>query len=696
MQHLERLIRPRSVAVVGASETDGKTGNMIARNIIAHAYDGEVFFVNPGREKILKRRSYPSLAAIGQRVDCVIIAVPAEKVYDIIADAVDVCQCFIVVAAGFSEVGLVGHNREMRLRVLAEENNLLILGPNCLGVVLPAQSLNMSFAPGLPHQGRTALITQSGALGVAVMDRAHAEHYGFSAVISIGNKMHVDEAVLVEYFASDNATDTIALYMEGMNGDAMPFLRAVMMAREKGKRVVVLKSGRSQDAQRAVALHTGALAGSDEVFDAALIKAGALRVHSLAEMMAVLRVRAYARPQEPFVRDVRVGIVTNAGGIGVLATDALSTTDGVLLATLTPETRDALRDVLPHAASVLNPVDVLGDAFADRYRHAIEALIADPHTDAIYVIVTPQAQTPVDEIAHVITQLQEKTDKPIITSLIGGDRVTESVRYLGRHGVAHVDTLDHAAVALRSLRHNAHHGSIVLQYKSDRERARKMRTIFDKVAPAQAMLYADDVARVARAYAIPLVRHIDITTGLAANQKITYPCVVKVDDPTVAHKTDRGGVIVGIKTLRELDSARKNLKSLFTKDARIIVQPLLPVKMELLIGMTRDVAFGTVIVVGLGGIYTETFHVVQRLIAPLSLREVKSVLMRGSLGFLFTTTRGQEPYDVERVAHVILAVAQIAQECPEISALDINPFLVYNDDSVDIAVDMKIMLQRTR
>ena len=695
MHHVEQLIRPRSVAVVGASETEGKTGNMIARNVVAHAYDGEVFFVNPGRETVLGRRSYPSLTAIGQEVDCAIIAVPAEKVYDIIAEATDVCRCFIVVAAGFSEVGLVGHNREMRLRALAEKNDLLILGPNCLGVILPALSLNMSFAPGLPHGGRTALITQSGALAVAVMDRAYAEHYGFSAVISIGNKMQVDEAMLVEYFANDDATDTIALYMEGMNGDGMPFLRAVVRAREKGKRVVVLKSGRSHDAQRAVALHTGALAGSDEVFDAALVKTGALRVHALAELMAVLRVRAYARPREPFVRDVRVGIVTNAGGIGVLATDAIVTTRGVTLAPLSPETRNALRDVLPHAASVHNPVDVLGDAFADRYRHAIEILLADPSTDAIYVLVTPQAQTPVDEIVRVIATLQEKTDTPIIASLIGGDRVTEGVRYLGRHNVAHVGVVDHAALALRSLRQSAHYGSIVAQHKTDRDRARKMRAIFDKVAPTQSLLYADDVARVARAYTIPLVRHTDITRGLSSNQKIIYPCVAKVDDPTVAHKTDRGGVIAGIKTLRELDSARKNLQSLFTKDARIIVQPLLPVKMELLIGMVRDAAFGAVIVVGLGGIYTEALHTAQRLIAPLSLREVKAALTRGPLGFLFATTRGQEPYDIDCVAHVVIAVAQIAQECPDIAALDINPFLVYNDDRKDMAVDMKIALRRS-
>lgn len=694
MQHGDHLLRPRSVAVVGASETEGKTGTMIARNVIAHEYRGEVFFVNPGRETVLGRRSYASLTAIGQPVDCAILAVPAEKVYDIVADATDVCRCFVVVASGFAETGLAGYNREMRLRRLAQERDVVVVGPNCLGVVLPSLSLNLSFAPGLPSVGRTALITQSGALAVAVMDRARAEHYGFSAVVSIGNKMQVDEAALIDYFADDAATDTIALYMEGINGDGWPFLRAMVMAREKGKRVVVLKAGQSPDAQRAVALHTGALAGSDDVFDAVLTKAGALRVHSLAALFAVLRMHASGRPTEVLVRDVRVGIVTNAGGIGVLATDAMAHTDGVTLASLTEETRDALRDVLPAAASVHNPVDVLGDALADRYRAALTALLADPSVDAIHVIVTPQAQTPVEEIAQVIATVQKTTATPIVVSMIGGDRVAEGIRYVARHDVAHVDVLDHVAVALQSLRQSTQHGSIVAHEKPDRDRAAKMRGIFEKTAPTQMLLRADDVARVARAYGIPLVRHVDITRGLAADQKITYPCVAKVDDPTVAHKTDRGGVIVGIKTLRELDSARTHLRKKFGAQARIIVQPLLPVKMELLIGMTRDAAFGPVVVVGLGGIYTEALRVAQRFVTPLAAREVRAALVRGPLRFLFTATRGQEPYDVARVTEIVLAVAQMARECPQIASLDINPLLIYNDDTAPIAVDMKIATEK--
>lgn len=692
---MEKLLRPQSVAIVGASETEGKTGTMIARNAIAHGYGGDVFFVNPGREEILGRRSYASIAAIGQSVDCAILAVPADKVYDVVAEAASVCQCFIVVAAGFAETGLSGYNREMRLRRLAEEKELLIVGPNCLGIVLPSLSLNLSFAPGLPQTGRTALITQSGALAVAVMDRASAEHYGFSAVVSIGNKMQVDEAALIDYFADDDATDTIALYMEGMNGDGLPFVRSVVMAREKGKRIVVLKSGQSQDAQRAVALHTGALAGSDEVFDAMLVKAGALRVRSLAELFAVLRVRAYGRPTEAFVRDVRVGIVTNAGGIGVLATDAVAATDGVTLAALTPETRDALRDVLPAASSVHNPVDVLGDALADRYRAAMTALLTDPSVDVVHVIVTPQAQTPVEEIAQVIAAVQETTTTPIVVSMIGGDRVAESIRYLARYHVAHVDVLGHVATALQSLRQSMHHGSIVAHDKPDRDRAAKMRTMVGKVEPQRALLFADEVAKVARAYGIPLVRHVDITKGLAADQKITYPCVAKVDDPTVAHKTDRGGVIVGIKTLRELDSARAHLRKKFGAQARVIVQPMAPVKMELLVGMTRDVSFGPVVVVGLGGIYTEALRVVQRFVSPLAAREVRAALLRGPLRFLFTATRGQEPYDVDRVTDVVLAIARMAQECPWASSADINPLLIYNDDTKDIAVDMKIAIDRS-
>lgn len=685
---LSQLFKPRSIAVIGASSTKGKVGNMIAKNILAHTYTGAVYFVNPGKSTILGRKSYSSVGEISDVVDCAIVAVPAAFVIDVITSAMGKCKNFVVISAGFGESGQAGHNREMQLNALAQENNLTILGPNCLGFLMPSFGLNASFAYGLPEDGHVAFISQSGALLVAMMDKAQEDHIGFSALISIGNKMQVGAAELIEYFIDDSSTTVIALYLEGVvEGEA--FLRAVARARKADKKVIVLKSGLSDDAQRAIALHTGSLAGSDEVFSAALKKVGAVRADSMDDFFALVLMGSHMHTD--IEGNVRIGIVTNAGGPGVLATDVIAQEDGVSMSILESQTKKILRTKLPLAASVHNPVDVLGDATIERYDDGISTLIADDHVDVILVLLTPQDQTPVDAVAHLLVAKQKTTKKMIIASFVGGVRVQDAIDILRAGNIVHFVSPKRAMHALAQI--TADSKVFMPQCPSlNTKRAKDVDTIITNAQPRKALFF-DEVVHIAQLYDITISPFFDITAGISASMRIAYPCVAKVDNPSVLHKTDRGGVILPIKTLAELDRARAVLRHAFTeKDTRIIVQKLVPHDTELIIGMIRDSIFGVTVVAGLGGIYTEVFHMADRYIAPLSITEIKHTLTHGMLGFLFSGTRGKECYNKDDIARMIYAIALIGLENPQIKAIDINPYLIYNDDTADVAVDFKVII----
>jgi acetate---CoA ligase (ADP-forming) len=687
-QKLSHLLRPESIAVIGASGTKGKVGHMIAKNVLAHSFEGDVYFINPRRKKILGKKVYPSVTEIGTNIDCAIVVVPAEYVHEVIEDSARFCKNFVVISAGFGESGTVGHNRESRLRLLADTHGINILGPNCLGFLIPSLGLNASFAEGLPKKGHVALISQSGALAVAMMDKAEEDHIGFSAVVSIGNKMQIGAADLVEYFVDDPNTKVIAMYLEGVIRGAH-FLRTLAKAHKNGKKVIVLKSGRTEQAQQAIALHTGSLAGSDDVFSAALEKVGAIRAQSMDELFALVLFAAHTNGT--YEKTVNIGIVTNAGGPGVLATDVIAEFPQITMSTFSKKTKNALKKTLPDAASVHNPVDLLGDADITRYEQSIKTVLADEHVDIVLVLLTPQDQTPVDAVAKLLIDLQKKTVKKIIASFIGGVRVSDAIAHLRENDVLHFTTPRSACRAIAEFVWNKKVYS--LQEKNvDTARRKKMRMIIDR-SYEQNGLYFEDAAEIADLYNIQTVPFFDITDGLSANSRITYPCVAKIDNPRIVHKTDRGGVIAPIRTLVELDRARKHLLKTFQeKNSRVIVQSLLPVKMELIIGMQRDPIFGTVILAGLGGIYTEIFHVVDHYVAPLTLSEIKNILTNRVLAFLFDGVRGEECYNKDAIARVIYAIAQIARENSEIVAIDINPLFIYNNDTADVAVDFKIII----
>ncbi len=687
-QNFSQLFNPRSIAVVGASGTKGKVGNMIARNITSHTYEGDVFFVNPGRSKILGKKCYDSLSDIGQKVDCAIIVVPGRFVENIIKEGSSTCKNFVVISAGFGETGAAGHNREMSLKTLAEKLDVKILGPNCLGFLVPSIGLNASFAEGLPEIGRTAVISQSGALAVAIMDKARKEKLGFSSVISIGNKMQIGAAELIDYFRKDKHTKVIALYLEGIDKGQL-FLDAIARAVSDGKKVIVLKAGRTQEAQKAIALHTGSLAGSDDIFSAALQKVGALRAKNMSEFFALVRFGEHYK--DNLVNPVRVGIVTNAGGPGVLTTDIVASLAGIEMSKLSKSTQTSLANVLPEAASVHNPVDLLGDAMLDRYEIGIKKLIADKNVDILFVLLTPQDQTPVNQIAKMIIDFQKKTKKLIMTSFIGGERVDNAINSMNDSGVLHFESPTAALAAVASFV-NKRTTYAITQKTIVKNRANLVQNIINKTE-GKTSLYFQECQTIAKEYSITVSKFWDVTNGFDAKMKISYPCVAKVDNPNVLHKTDRGGVILPLNNLKELDNARNILLNKFQElGTRIIVQPMLPIETELIIGFKRDPIFGGVIVAGLGGIYTEVFKQVDFYIAPLTLGEIKHTLKTGNISFLFDGTRGKESYNLDSISHIIYNIALMGIENPQIKAIDINPLLVYNNDMSDVAVDFKILL----
>ncbi|EKE19423.1 MAG: hypothetical protein ACD_9C00022G0001, partial [uncultured bacterium] len=417
---LESLFLPESIAIVGASNKKGKVGTVIADNISKLGYKGRIYYVNPSYKILKLKRCYDSLGEINKNIDLAIVSVPAKFVLDVVKDGMKVTKNFVIISAGFSEIGKEGAQREKELYELARKNDLNILGPNCLGFIVPKNKLNASFAGGMPNAGNIAFVSQSGALAVALMDKANGEQIGFSHVISIGNQMQLDESELLEYLANNKETKVIGMYLEGIkNGEK--FLEVAKRV-SKIKPIVILKAGKTEKAQQAISSHTGALAGSDEIVDVAFEKAGVIRANDLDEFFDLLTLISFTDAP----RNNKVAVVTNAGGAGVLTTDAFKNKK-IVLAELPAKIKAEIKSKLPMEASVENPIDLLGDADEVRYDDALK--IVGSNVGTIISVLTPQQQTPVEKISKVIF---ENKIKNVVTAavFIGGTRVAGAIHFL--------------------------------------------------------------------------------------------------------------------------------------------------------------------------------------------------------------------------------------------------------------------------
>lgn len=686
-KNLQKMFNPSSVAIIGASEKEGKVGNAIAKNILERGYAGEIFLVNPKHETLFGRKCYASLEKIEQEIDLAIIIVPAKLALGVIENGSVRTKNFVVISAGFSEIGDAGKEREDALAAMAEEKNLNILGPNCLGFILPKIRLNASFAGGMPKTGNIALVSQSGALAVALMDMAEKENMQFSSVVSIGNKAQIGEAELIEYFGNDADTKVIGIYLEGIK-NGKKFMEAVSKV-AKTKPIIILKAGKTKKAQEAIATHTGSLAGSDEIMDVVFSKFGVIRADNLEMFLNVLHLVSIAEAPS----NDKVIVVTNAGGPGVLTTDSFQG-GSLQLAELGDSVKSGLREFLPEEAAFNNPIDLLGDAGDDRYRKTLE-IAGKERADTIICILTPQDQTPVDKIAQEIIEFKKKTSKIVMAIFIGGGRIEQAVMEMERNGIYNSIFPNQALLALNKyyqweiFRINSKDN---IEPKIDIKRAEKTLEIIKKArSGGRNVLLFPEAREIMKMYEIKVVTGNFLAASDKPPRNIEFPVVAKVESDKVLHKSDENGVILNIMNNEDLDEAVGKIRAKFP-GAAVLVQPMQDIQTELILGIKKDEIFGPIIIFGLGGIYTEIFGMVNFLVPFMSTQEILDFLGKSRISYLFKGARGKNPYNAEEIAQILSNLMIFAQEIEEIKGLDVNPLLIYNYGKAAVAVDVKIII----
>ncbi len=698
---LEMFFAPRSVAVVGAAREPGKFGYNVLNNLLQYGYKGQVFPINPKATEIMGLRCYPSVLDVPEAIDLAIIVVPGKAVPGIIKQCGEKgVKGAVIISAGFKEAGVEGAKLERETVAIAKEYGVRIVGPNCLGVMDTASSLNASgFPAGMPPRGEIGFMSQSGALCSAILDWALAEGIGFSRFVSIGNKADVDEVDLMEAWESDPNTKVMIAYIEGLR-DGRHFMDVAQNV-TKHKPVIVVKSGNTAAGSRAVSSHTGSLAGSTKAYEAAFGQSGILRANSIQDLFDYAIAFAY----QPVLKGNRIAIVTNAGGPAIMATDALETA-GLKLAQLSKETVEYLQANLPPAANCYNPIDVLGDGLADRYALGMEAALKDPNVDALIVVLTPQVTTQIDETANEVVRLAKLYDKPIVGCFMGEEKVGSGIHILNENKVPNYQFPERAASALRAMyeyrRWLERPAPKIRQFDVDRE---KVRETFAKVREDGRNTLGDAEARViAEAYGLRIPRSELAATADEAVQfaeEIGYPVVMKIASPDILHKSDIGGIKVGVMGAANVRDAYDLLvyrARRYMPEATVWgvqIQEMVTGAKEIIIGMNRDPQFGPMIMFGLGGIYVEVLKDVTFRIAPVSEQDAQQMVSEIRSYHLLQGVRGEKASDLDAITDCILRISQLVTDFPEIVELDINPLLVREAGAGAVAVDMRLVLSTT-
>ncbi|MEQ1849767.1 MAG: acetate--CoA ligase family protein [Candidatus Peribacteraceae bacterium] len=684
-------LHPKTVALIGASDNPEKLGHRILMNLKNGGFTGDLFPVNPTHDTIEGIACYKDIKDIKKPLDLAVVVTPAKTV-PAIAEACGKkkVKCLVVISAGFSETGSdEGKKAESSLREIGDKYKMTVIGPNCLGILLPHIGLNASFALTPKEKGSIALISQSGAMAVALLDKGDELKLGCSAVFSTGNKAHTDEAVLIDLLKNDPHTRVIGLYVESIqNGEA--FLRA---AKSAGKPIVLLKAGVSMQGAKAVSSHTGALAGSTAALDAACSAAGVWRANDAREFILMLQALSTTRT----LPSPSIGIITNAGGLGVLATDAVEK-ERLELPRLDKAVEKKLRTALPEAASTHNPIDVLGDAGVDRYEAALHAAASDPKIEGIVCLVTPQVMTPCAEIARAIVKVVATHPLlPVVTCFMGGDAVEEATSILREHRIPCADTPEQAVRMLAMLREKRVPLSEDADHPTDDDRSsvahgllkKKSGHVSDSVASELLALYGlrmpeQEIAKSAK------------DAGEIA-EALGFPVVLKVSAKDILHKTEVGGVRVGIHTKREAEKAFAEIVKNCEKHAPtagldgVLVQKQMPAGSEFIVGALRDPSFGPIVMVGLGGIYTELFRDTAFRLAPVTEDSATEMLTTLRSWKLLTGLRGKGAMDIAELARVIAETSRLMSECEDITEIDLNPVLV--DESGVVIADAKIVVR---
>ena len=689
------LFEPKSIAIVGASETEGKVGHDILKNLIEEGYEGVIYPVNPKHEDILGKKCYKSVLDISEPIELAVIVIPAA----LVPDALEECakkkiENVIVISAGFGEVGTEeGDALEAQVKKIAEEKKLNVIGPNCLGILRPSHKMNASFAAHLPAKGCTALISQSGAMAVAVMDASQEIGIGYSLIASIGNKTVLDESDFLLQASADNKTTVIGFYLESIT-DGKKFLQTCT---EVGatKKIVILKSGVSERGSKAATSHTGALAGSDASIDALCAQSGAVRANTMEEFVDLLEVFS----TQPTLPSPRIAIITNAGGPGILATDAAVGARRAMplqLPNLTKKIEDQLRKKLPPAASTANPIDVVGDADLARYEAALKAVGEDPNIDGVAILMTPQVMTPVADITELIISWQKKhTTMPVVTSFMGDEHVRDVKLTVQKAGIPCFETPERAIAALGALQKTSH----VSRLTSHKTNEKRIQAANKLLGDYTGLIPEDVVEKLFELYDIPIPKQRLAATkeeAVKAAIDIGYPVIAKISSPTILHKTDIGAVKAHLLNEDDVITAWDSITSNAAKhhpDAKIrgvLIQKYLDAGNEFIVGAVRDETFGHLIMAGLGGIYTELLNDTAFRIAPINKEEGYRLLQDLISWKLLLGMRGKDQLDIEDIAKLIVTVSQLVIECPQIKDIDLNPVFVHEDHI--IVADAKVVI----
>lgn len=702
---LHAVFYPQSVAVVGASTRHGTVGNDILRNLVFTEFQGAVYPVNPKTKSVLGIRCYPSLTEVPDPVDLAVIIVPAPAVLEAIDQAIArQVKGVVVISAGFKEVGASGAELENELRRKVQSAGIPLIGPNCLGVINtdPVVKLNAAFGRKMPVPGNLAFLSQSGALCTSVLDYAEERQMGFSKFISFGNKADVNEIDLLAYLAEDDKTSVIAMYLEDVTA-GRPFIEtADKIFWETHKPMLCLKSGRSPEGAKAVSSHTGSLAGSDSVYDALLAQSGVQRVDTIAELFDY----AALYTTQPLPREDRVAIITNAGGPGIMATDA-AVRHGLKLAELTDQTKERMRGSLPVTASLRNPIDVIGDARADRYQAAIRTVLDDPNVDMGIVILTPQSMTDVEGSAAIVPQAVKGIDKPVVCSFMGVKDVAPGVAILRRAGVPNYpfpeDGVKSLAAAQRLVALQEVPRRIMAEFK-DLE-VDKARRLISEVLNHKPERYLTQVEcrPILECYRLPLLRSaVALCEDDAAKtaEQFGRPVVMKVMSADVVHKYDAGGVILNVHGPDEARAAFQTIHCNVHKavpGARIhgiLIEEMAGKGVEVILGASRDPRFGPLMMFGLGGTLVEVLKDVSFRLAPMWQISAERMVRQIRSFKVLDGFRGNPPADLEAIVEALLRLSAMVCNHPEISELDINPLIVHVRGQGCVVADSRIMLRQ--
>jgi len=696
-RNLDKFFLAESVAVVGASTDQKKVGYGVLKNLVSSNFNGKVYPVNPKTKELLGLKCYSSIIEIEDKIDLVVIVVPSKFVINVLEDCVkkDVHNV-IIISAGFRESGIEGKKLEDQIITFIKENKINVVGPNCLGIINVISELNASFSIDIPPKGNISMVSQSGAILSGLIDWAKEEKIGFSKLVSLGNKIDLTEIDFLEYFKDDDTTDVILMYLEEIK-DGRNFIKVARDVTKK-KPVLVLKSGTTQSGAKATASHTGALAGSQKSYEIAFRQSGVIQCETLQDLIDYAQIFS----MQPLINGKRIGIVTNAGGPGILAADA-SEKSGLIMSSLEPETTEILRTKLSPAANFHNPVDVLGDATNDIYQFALDIVLKDKNIDAMLCILTPQSMTDPILFAESISESAKKTKKPIVCSFIGGTEMKSGIELLKKNNIPNylperaVKSLE-CMVKYNQFKNISYDKPVKLSFDRD-----KIKNILEKVIKENRVNLDEFESReVISALNISIPEYGLAKSAQEARKissKIGFPVVMKIVSPDILHKTDVGGVKLGLYSEQEVEDNFELMMircKRYMPNANIVgvtITKQVPQGKELIIGMSRDSNFGPVIMFGIGGIYVEILKDVSFRIAPLTEKDAQEMITELKMFPLLSGVRGEKSVDLNSIKNTLLKISQLCVEFEQILELDINPLIAYEESCGVKVVDVKITIK---